>query len=137
MDLATFGAILSFALDFEERASEFYTGSAKGDLEEVFTDLGRSSDKRASRMERSRREGVAEMILEPISGLDSDDYEVDLPLRANTADLLAHAIALEETALRFYRDAALKIPILEVVRTFQRMADENEKRIERLRTMKI
>ena len=32
MDLATFGAILSFALDFEERASEFYTGSAKGDL---------------------------------------------------------------------------------------------------------
>jgi rubrerythrin len=137
MDLATFGAILSFALDLEERTSAFYKGAAKGELEEVFTDLGRSSDKRASRMERSRREGVAEMILEPISGLDSKEYEVDLPSGSSTADLLAHAITFEETALRFYRDAALKIPIREVVRVFQHMADENEKRIERLQTLKI
>jgi rubrerythrin len=136
MDLATFGAILSFALELEEHASAFYTGAAKGELEEVFMDLGRLSNKRANRMERTRREGVAEMILEPITGLDSDDYEVELPLDASEPKLLAQAITLEVTAGQFYKDAAAKIPIREVVRIFQRMADENEKRRERLQRMK-
>ncbi len=132
MDLATFGAILSFALELEERAAAFYTETARGELEDIFIDLGRSSNKRANRMERTRREGVAEMILEPITGLDSDDYYVELSVNAHEPELLAQAIALEEIAQHFYSDAAAKIPIREVVRIFQRMANENEKRRERL-----
>jgi rubrerythrin len=132
MDLATFGAILSYAMEFEEKAAEFYTQAAKGDLTDVFADLERSSRKRAKRMERTRREGVAEMILEPIMGLDGDDYQAVLSVEAGEALNLEQAIALEETAIRFYSDAAAKLPIREVVRTFTRMADESSKRKDRL-----
>ena len=38
------------------------------------------------------------------------------------------AVALEETAIRFYQDAAEKMPILGVVRLFQWLAKENEQR---------
>jgi rubrerythrin len=132
MDLATFGAIMSYALEIEERAFEFYTAAARGQLEEVFSDLARASKKRAKRMERTRREGVAEMILEPITGLNGEDYLVGLSSEADEPALLKQALALTESATRFYRDAAAKLPIREVVRTFTRMADESEKHRSRL-----
>jgi len=132
MDLATFGAILSYAMEFEEQAAAFYAAAAKGPLEETFNDLERSSRKRAQRMERTRREGVAEMILEPIMGLNGDDYRTELSADVDETVLLEQAIALEEIAIRFYQDAAEKLPIREVVRTFTRMAEENIKRKERL-----
>jgi rubrerythrin len=47
---------------------------------------------------------------------------------ADEAGLLRQAQALEETAARFYRDAAAKMPIQEVVRLFQRLVRENEQR---------
>jgi rubrerythrin len=137
VDLATFGAILSFAMEFEEKAADFYGAAAKGTLKEAFNDLERSSKKRASRMERTRREGVAEMILESITGLNGDNYGVELTIESLEPELLQQAIALEETAQRFYTDAASKIPIREVVRIFQRMADENEKRKEQLKSLAL
>jgi len=47
---------------------------------------------------------------------------------ADEAGLLRQAQALEETAAHFYRDAAAKMPIQEVVRLFQRLVRENEQR---------
>jgi len=132
MDLATFGAILSYAMEFEEQAAAFYAAAASGALEETFNDLGKSSRKRANRMERTRREGVSEMILEPIMGLNGDDYGVELSADASEPVLLEQAIGLEATSVRFYQDAAAKLPIREVVRTFSRMAEENTKRKNRL-----
>jgi rubrerythrin len=137
MDLATFGAILSYAMEFEEQAAEFYASAAKGDLEEIFTDLERSSRKRAKRMERTRREGVAEMILEPIMDLNGNDYQTELSVDAGEQILLERAITLEATSARFYQDAAEKLPIRDVVRTFTRMAKENEKRKTRLEAMNL
>ncbi len=137
MDLATFGAILSYAMKFEEQAATFYATAAKGKLTDVFTDIERSSRKRAKRMERTRREGVAEMILEPIMGLNGDDYQTVLSADANESLLLEQAIALEDTAIRFYRDAAAKLPIREVVRTFTRMAEDNEKRKNQLEALPV
>jgi hypothetical protein len=132
MDLATFGAILSHALELEGRAAEFYEKNAQGELEEVFNSLAQGSKKRASRAERTRREGVAEMILEPITGMRSEAYEVDLESSEQQAERLEKALALEAAAERFYRDASEKIPVREVARTFQRMAKENLSRQKRL-----
>jgi rubrerythrin len=137
MDLATFGAILSYAMEFEEKAAEFYTQAAKGDLLDVFSDLAKTSMKRAKRMERTRREGVAEMILEPIMGLDGDDYQTVLSVDPNETQLLDQAIALEDSAIRFYQDAAAKLPIREVARTFTRMAEESEKHKSHLTMLNI
>jgi rubrerythrin len=137
MDLATFGAILSYAMELEEQAAEFYAAAAKGELEEIFTDLERSSRKRAKRMERTRRESVAEMILEPIMDLNGNDYQTDLSVDDGELILLERAITLEATSARFYQDAAEKLPIRDVVRTFTRMAKENEKRKTGLEAMNL
>lgn len=128
MELGTFGAILRFAMDLEQQAADFYEGAAGGGLEETFRELAQGSRKRLGRLERARREMVAEMILESITGLDGDAYRADLTPEASEAKLIRQAQVLEETSARFYRDAADKMPIREVVRLFQRLARENEQR---------
>ena len=128
MELGTFGAILRFAMELEQQAVDFYEGAAEGGLEETFRELARGSRKRLGRLERARREMVAEMILESITGLDGDAYGVDLDPKAGEAGLLRQAKTLEESSARFYRDAAGKMPIREVVRLFQRLVRENEQR---------
>ena len=128
MELGTFGAILRFAMDLEEQAVGFYEGTARGGLEETFGELAQGSGKRLRRLERARREMVAEMILESITGLDGDAYHVDLDPGTDEVSLVQQAQALEKVAARFYRDAAEKMPIREVVRLFQRLARENEQR---------
>jgi rubrerythrin len=128
MELGTFGAIVSFALAWEQRAAAFYAQSARGALSERFEELAAGSRKRAERVERARREGVSEMILESIVGLDGDDYEVDLEVETTHASRIRQALALEAVSARFYRDAAAKLPIREVARLFRRLAKENERR---------
>jgi len=132
MELGTFGAILGFAIDLEKQAAAFYEAAAEGRLVQAFHELVRSSYKRLRRLEQARRELVAEIILESITGLDSDAYGVDLDPETDEAGLLRQGRAFEEVATRFYRDAAGKMPIREVVRLFQRLARENEQRRARL-----
>ena len=137
MDLATFGAIMTFALELETRAAVFYEETARGSLQEPFLDLAKRAHKRAVRMERSRREGITEMILEPIRGMNGDDYRVELTSDGNESELLDQAIGLVETSIRFYLDAAEKIPVREVARTCQRMAKESEKQKAELERLQI
>jgi rubrerythrin len=128
MQLGTFGAILGFALEMEEQAAQFYEASARGELEQLFRQLMRGSRKRFTRLERARREGVSEMILESITGFDGDAYQVELDPEASKVGRQRQAIALEETTQRYYQDAAEKMPILEIVRLFHRLTKENEQR---------
>jgi len=132
VELGTFGAVLKFALELEERAAAFYEAGAGGGLAEVFGDLARGSRKRARRLKQARRELVNEMILESIAGLEAEEYQVELDAGAEEPDRLRQARTLEETSARFYRDAAAKMPIREVVRLFERLARENDKRCARL-----
>ncbi len=128
MQLGTFGAILRFAMELESQAAVFYEAAAQGDLADSFQEMARISRKRLNRLERARREGVAEMILESVEGLDSSRYQVELTADADTGERLQQAVALEETTSLFYRDAAAKMPIEEIVRLFRRLADENMQR---------
>ncbi len=132
MELGTFGAILRSALDRESQAAAFYRAGARGDLEVPFRQLAEGSEKRAKELERARREGVAEMILESISGLEADSYVVLLDPAADREKRIEQGARLEETAARFYRDAAAKIPIREIVRLFERLAKDSDLRRERL-----
>lgn len=132
MDLGTFGAILGFALDIEERAAAFYEQAASRAHAALFQELAQGARKRRRRLEQARREGVAEMILEPITGLDGVSYQVELDPSAGQADLLRQARALEETAARFYQDAAAKLPIREVARLMRQLAQESLQRAGRI-----
>jgi rubrerythrin len=129
MELATFGAIMTFAMELEKQAADFYTKSGHVTLDEIFNGLALDTNKRIKRVERTRREGVAEMILEPITGFNSNAYDVELTPGSVEKELLEQAIILEETTRRFYFDAAKKIPVREVARTFERMAKENVRRL--------
>ena len=128
MELGTFGAILRFAIELEERAAAFYEAGAQGRLTEPFTELARGSRKRRRRLEQARRELVNEMILESITGLDGENYAVSLDATVGETERLHQARLLETTAARFYRDAAAKMPIREIVRLFERQARENDRR---------
>ena len=123
MQLGTFGAIFSFALELEQQAVDFYESAAQGSLEATFTGRAEKGRKRISRLERARQEQVAEMILESIVGLDGDDY----PIQPEAGEAVAQAIELEETLRRYYVDASAKMPVREVARLFDRMARESEK----------
>lgn len=137
MDLATFGAIMTFALELEKRAAVYYEEAARGSLEESFSDLAKRAHKRAKRIERTRREGITEIILEPITGMDGDDYRVELSSSGDESEILNQAIKFIETSIRFYQDAAVKIPVKEVARTCQRMAQESEKQKAELQRLQV
>jgi len=132
MELNTFGAILGFAIEWEKRAAAFYEAGARNRLLPPFLELAQGARRRLRRLEQARQEGVAEMILEPIHGLDGEAYRVDLSPETEETVLLQQARRLEETAARFYQDAASRMPIREVARLLQGLAQENMKRWEHL-----
>lgn len=125
MELGTFGAIVGFAMELEQRALDFYKTAPDVIPEAICAELERGYGKRLKRLERARREMVAEMILESISGLDSDTYAVTL--QPGAKDALQQARELEAMIIRFYENAAAKLPIREVVRLFERLAEEHNR----------
>lgn len=125
MDLATFGAILGFAIDLEAQAAQFYESAAP--MHEHFATLASAAQKNRQQLERIRRENVAEMILEPITDFDSDDYTPSFALSsgASPADVVAQATEVEAAFLRFYETAAEKLPIKEVSRRLTKLAHQH------------
>ena len=125
MKLGTFGAVISFALELEEQALVYYE-SLNNTLS---PQLLKGSQKRLNRLRRIRQELVTEMILEPITDVDSDDYVVSIPAGTDEAEKLMGAVRLEENMGRYYSKSAPLIPMKEVERAFVRLAKENEMRV--------
>jgi len=132
VELATFGAVLGFAITFEQQLGTFcrtLQGSASGELSGRLAQAIEAAQKREKLLERVRRENVAEMILEPISGFRSEDYTLgDVPGAGASPEALAGAWhRAEQTAVSFYTLGAQKLPIPEVKRIFERLAKEHER----------
>jgi rubrerythrin len=126
VELGTFGAILTFGLELEKQAASFYANIVDPELEALFNDLAMKVQKRIKRLERIRREGVAEMILESIHGFESEAFNIELPPVETRSRHIQQAIQLEDTRCRYYLSAADRLPLREVARHFTRMAKENE-----------
>ena len=136
MPLTNFGAILNFAETVEQDDMEFYrvaSSTAAGEpyrlLFEMFAKEGK---KNIALVQRTRRENVTEMILEPIRDFVRDSYQ----LRVDDADgmdstaILTAAVALENRAIRYYSDAAEKIRALpEVSRALKTLAKKRTQRL--------
>ena len=119
--LNTFGAILSHAVELESQLSAWYTRLGA-------PDKAKAADKRRAKLERARRENVVEITLEPIEGLNADDYALDLS--GGSAEAQATAA---QVAARFYADVAPKIN----VRAAQRDAGALRAGARRLRHMRL
>jgi rubrerythrin len=142
MALTTFGAIMGFAAGMVRRGEEIYRGavqSAKDPaLRDALQDLLAEEAKNHTLMETARREHVTEMILEPITGLRQEDYEmeVEMPEGGGDADLLKIALSLEEKEMKYFSDCSAKIPLPEVARIFRKVVRKKELNLKRLRDLK-
>jgi len=141
MALSTFGAIMGFASEIVGSAMDHYQMAVEKAKDPVLKDtlkaLLEEERKNYVLMEQTRRENVTEMILEPITGLHQEDYEIDLKLsdHANDADLLKVALAHEEKEKKFFNDSSAKVPLPEVARIFRRIAQRKEKNLSKLKSI--
>jgi hypothetical protein len=139
MTLTTFGAIMSFALERVGYSVNIYKSmvqKAKDSvLKETLQLLLDEEIRNYALMEQTRRENVTEMILEPITGLQQEDYRIEVTLsdQPKDVDLLKVAIVLEEKEQNFFNDSSAKVPLPEVARTFRRIAQKKEKNLAKLK----
>ncbi len=139
MELGTFGVILKFAMDIEQEVTRFYEYASSVEKDQKllgqYQDLYKRGQKRVKTLERVRRENVTEMILEPIIGLDSDNYQLitEIPSSVEQKDVKELAIDIEKELLEFYTHAAAKIDFLiEVAYSFELLSEANEEALQRL-----
>jgi rubrerythrin len=140
MPLVNFGAILNFAETLEQDDIEFYRQAASAslaaswqDLFQAFAEGGRTL---ISLVQRTRRENVTEMILEPIRDFARDNYLAGAGNAhgMNPDHILDVSMVREHRAIRYYNDAAAKIRALpEVSRALKTMAKKRTKRLDELR----
>ena len=141
MGLSTFGAIMGFAAEWAGKTGETFQSLAQkakeAALQETLLALAAEEIKNRSLMEKARRENVTEMILEPITGLQQEDYTVDLQGLDQMEDtgLLKVALLLQEREKQFFRDASLKVPLPEVARIFKRIAQKKEENLTHLQSL--
>ncbi len=123
VSLTQFGSILTFAANLEGQLAEYYENASKeaGIHTEEFSRRAKACIKRKRRLERSRRENVTEITLEPIEGLNATEYKLDL------ANCFPQVIdANEENIMRFYSDVTPKINVLESRRVLKRCQKEHK-----------
>ena len=139
MPLENFGSILNFAEELESQDQEFYEAAAGnpacGEHKPMFEQFAANARKNVKTVQRTRRENVTEMILEPIKDFVRAPYcEVCEAAPGMTAeDALATAKRLEDRAVRYYTEAAAKIKALpEVARALKLLGKKHNSHLQSL-----
>ena len=134
MELATVGAVLTYAIKVEDQSGAFYEQAASlteaTPTGEIFQSLAEARRKRQKVVERSRREFVNEMLLEPLEGLEGSDglFDITAPEEPSSAALLDLAKELEEVGRRQYGEIAAQISHLpQLARVFRKLGEGNAK----------
>jgi rubrerythrin len=141
MALSTFGAIMGFAAKIIEQTKETYetlVEKARNPvLRETLQAFSGEEAKNYSLMEKTRRENVTEMILEHVTGLHQEDYEINLKMSDPMEDVevVRAVIILEEREKKFFLDAAAKISFPEVARIFRKIAQKKEGNLAKLQIL--
>ncbi len=136
MELGTFGAVMGYAAQLIQQSLSFYEAAlpaaGNAELKGLLQSLADDAHKDLAAMEQARRENVTEMILEPITGLVREKYEIDVKKPAGDDEIVESAIRLEERDQKFFRDALAKVPLPEVARLFRRVAQRKEKNLSKI-----
>lgn len=106
--LTNFGAVFTFAINMETSIQAYYEKLGADDL-------AKGAKKRRDKLERARREYILEITLEPIDGLEEENYVLDVD---DTSE--AGQKAITEVAHRFYTDSAPKINVKQAQRILER-----------------
>ncbi|MBI2974398.1 MAG: hypothetical protein HYY43_02260 [Deltaproteobacteria bacterium] len=108
MELNNFGAIMKFALECENELASMLEKNPGN-----YGEFLKQTQKNIKLLERTRRECINEAVLQPISGLRSENYIFQ------TSEPLAEVISKMAS---FYNDAAEKLPVDEAKRLFRQIA---------------
>lgn len=130
--LGSFGAIISHAIKLEESSTGLYRELLESISDEGLKDyvqkISSENEKNGKKLGRLRQKYINEMILEPITGFRSEDYEVNgiaMDGQAGKGDVINKIIDVEETVIKFYKDAADKLSYInpDASRNFEKMSD--------------
>ena len=139
MPLENFGSILNFAEELEKQDQEFYEAVAGNpacsEHKQMFEQFAANAKKNVKTAQRTRRENVTEMILEPIKDFVRAPFCEECVGAASMSaeEALAAARRLEERALNYYTRAAEKIKALpEVSRALKTMGKKHNAHREKL-----
>jgi hypothetical protein len=141
MALSTFGAVMNFALERVGYSVNIYKRMVQRVKDPVLKEALQlfldEEIRNYALMEQTRRENVTEMILEPIAGLQQEDYEIEVNLsdQPKDIDLLKVALVLEEKERNFFSDSSVKVPLPEVARIFRKAAQKKEKTLAKLKAL--
>ena len=121
MPLENFGSILNFAEELEQQDEAFYSAAANNpacaEQKALYDQFAADAKKNIKDIQRTRRENVTEMILEPIKDFVRAPFceECEGAATMNASDVLYAAKTLENRAERYYTEAAVKIKALSEV----------------------
>jgi rubrerythrin len=142
MPLENFGSILNFAENLEKQDQEFFAAVAENpactDYREMFAQFADDSGKNVKSVQRTRRENVTEMILEPIRDFTRAPYceECARAGGMSVEDALATARRLTDRAERYYTAAAAKIKAQpEVSRALKALGKKHKAHREKLASL--
>lgn len=142
MPLISFGSILSFAEELEKQGEAFYAGATANPVfaehKDLFDQLLKNTRQNIKNVQRTRRENVTEMILEPVKDFTRAPFceEID-PAEAKTnAEILDAARCLEKRTENYYIEASVKIKALpEVSRALKMIGKKHTKHLIKLDTI--
>jgi hypothetical protein len=131
MALATFGAVLNFALQLEEGSLKFYETLSRESIDnqakQLIYRMTKASGNRINILKRLRSENVTEMILEPIYGINGEDYQIPIKKSSDWELGSVQEIIrkIEIIHASFYQSASEKVSFLsEVAYTFEDFSEE-------------
>ncbi|MCF2138117.1 MAG: hypothetical protein K9W43_12875 [Candidatus Thorarchaeota archaeon] len=130
MKLGTIGSVLKFAIRFESTLQKIveqihYQVTTEKE-KTIFKELRTFHVRRVDRLKRLQRENTTEMILEPIVGLSSDQYEISETIEEKgTTHLISLLQEAEKSAHSFYKEATMKVEFLpEIADVFEEFKQE-------------
>jgi rubrerythrin len=139
MPLENFGSILNFAEELELQDLGFYKTVAENpacaDHKHLFEEFAAAIDKNVKTVQRTRRENVTEMILEPIKDFIRAPFceECEGAGSLSASEAVDAARRLEDRAVRYYTEAAVKIKAQpEVARALKTVGKKHSAHIAKL-----
>lgn len=141
MNLSTFSAILTFAIDTEDRSLAFLEKLlARKDclvVRPALEEIVQVKKKHRRTLETIRRENITEMILEPVRNLKAEDFPSEMPKKEvkNLADGIRAVLAAEKTASRFLLTASEKLKLAEVAKALKKLQTAKEELIEKIKKL--
>jgi len=114
-DRYTFSALISLLIQCENKLQAFYQGEAEktksAELKSLFQDFSEKNKEHKDKMEKTRRETLVEMALEPITGLNLNEHltQIESIIKKNNMDSVEKTLVLEEVMQKLYSAASVKV----------------------------